>query len=143
MFDLNDCIGFITNTASKKINDEFKTRLEDVGVTRVQWMALYFIGEQDGIIQKELSQKMNVQESSIARLMDRMEKENLCLRISDATDRRITRIRLTPLGEALRAELLPLGQTFHNDAIQDISQEELFIFKEVLDKMLRNLSKNH
>lgn len=143
MFDLNDCICFITNTASKKISDEFNTRIEDSGTTRVKWMALYFIGETDGIIQKELSQKMNVQESSIARLMDRMEKEDLCYRIRDVKDRRITRIRLTQLGEALRKELLPLGQSFHNEATQDISQEELAIFKEVLDKMVRNLLKNN
>ncbi|SMF90432.1 DNA-binding transcriptional regulator, MarR family [Paenibacillus uliginis N3/975] len=143
MFDLNDCICFITNTASKKIIDEFNNRLENSGTTRVQWMALYFIGEKDGIIQKELSQKMNVQESSIARLMDRMEKENLCYRIRDVKDRRITRVRLTPLGETLREELLPFGQSFHNEATQNISQEELSIFKEVLNKMVRNLSKNN
>lgn len=143
MFDLNDCICFITNTASKKISDEFNTRLEDSSTTRVQWMALYFIGEIDGIIQKELSQKMNVQESSIARLIDRMEKENLCYRIRDVKDRRITRVRLTTLGEALREELLPLGQSFHNEATQDISQVELAIFKKVLDQMVRNLSNNH
>ncbi|MEH6943651.1 MarR family winged helix-turn-helix transcriptional regulator [Bacillus sp. JJ722] len=143
MFDLNDCICFITNTASKKISDEFNTRIENCGTTRVQWMALYFIGEKDGIIQKELSQKMNVQESSIARLLDRMEKENLCYRMRDFKDRRITRVRLTPQGEALREELLPLGQSFHNEATQDISQEELDVFKVVLDKMVRNLSENN
>ncbi|WP_106768788.1 MarR family winged helix-turn-helix transcriptional regulator [Paenibacillus faecalis] len=143
MFDLNDCICFITNAASKKISDEFNNRLEDSGTTRVQWMALYFIGEKDGIIQKELSQKMNVQESSIARLMDRMEKENLCLRIRDDKDRRITRIQLTPLGKAVREEWLPLGQAFHDEATQDITQEELSVFKKVLDKMVHNLSKGN
>lgn len=140
MFDLNDCICFITNTASKKISDEFNNRLEDSGTTRVQWMALYFIGEKDGIIQKELSQKMNVQESSIARLIDRMEKENLCYRVRDAKDRRITRVHLTPVGEELRETWLPLGEAFHNEATQGITQEELSIFKEVLDKMVHNLS---
>ncbi|MGZ9586481.1 MarR family winged helix-turn-helix transcriptional regulator [Paenibacillus marinisediminis] len=140
MFDLNDCIGFITNTASKKISDEFNNRIENSGVTRVQWMALFFIGERDGIIQKELSQKMNVQESSVARLIDRMEKENLCLRIRDAEDRRIVRVHLTPLGEELRAKLLPIGQAFHDDATRGISQEELAVFEGVLHKMVRNLS---
>ncbi|SMG55742.1 MarR family winged helix-turn-helix transcriptional regulator [Paenibacillus aquistagni] len=143
MFDLNDCICFITNTASKKIVDAFNNRLEKSGTTRVQWMALYFIGAEDGMIQKDLSLKMNVQESSIARLMDRMEKENLCIRTRDAKDRRIIRVRLTPQGEALREELLPLGQAFHHEAIQQISQEKLSIFKEVLQSMVQNVAKKN
>ncbi|KTD83576.1 MarR family winged helix-turn-helix transcriptional regulator [Paenibacillus etheri] len=143
MFNLNDCIGFITNTASKKIVDEFNRRLKDIGITKVKWTALFFIGEKDGISQKELSQKMNVNESSIARLLDRMEREKLCSRVRDSQDRRIIRINLTQEGEALRAELLPIGQNFHDDATNGISQEELHIFTTVLDKMVHNLSKTH
>lgn len=102
MFDLDDCIGFITNRASKIIVDEFNRRLKSSGLTRVKWMALYYIGKEEGISQKELSHKMNVNESSIVRLLDRMEKEELSVRVRDTHDRRITKILLTPKGKALR-----------------------------------------
>lgn len=141
MFNLNDCIGFITNTASKKIVDAFNTRLRENNITRVKWIALFFIGEINNISQKDLAQRMNANESSIARLLERMEKDDLCERTRDTADRRIIRISLTPKGEQLRAELLPLGQVFHDDATKDISPSELVIFKNVLDKMVSNLTK--
>ncbi|MNJ73785.1 Transcriptional regulator HosA [compost metagenome] len=84
---------------------------------------------------------MNANESSIARLMERMERDDLCVRIRDTADRRIIRINLTAKGEQLRTELLPLGENFHEDATEDISPTDLEIFKNVLEKMVSNLTK--
>ena len=139
MFSLNDCIGFITNIASKRLSDEFNRRLESYGVTRVNWIAIYYIGENNGISQRELANKMDVNESSIARLLDRMEKEELTVRTKDPSDRRTARVYLTEKGEKLRISLIPLAQEFQNDVTRGLSADELEIFKKVLDKMVENL----
>lgn len=141
MFNIDDCIGFITNKCSKKISDEFNRRLQEYGVTRVQWIAIFYIGKYDnGIFQRELSDLMNVKESSMVRLIDRMEKEELVIRKKNDNDRRITSIFLTDKGITLRNKLLPLGEQFQKDATIGISSEELDILKKVLEKMVNNIS---
>lgn len=141
MFNIDDCIGFITNKCSKKISDEFNRRLQEYGVTRVQWIAIFYIGKYDnGISQRELSDLMNVKESSMVRLIDRMEKEELVIRKKNDNDRRITSIFLTDKGIILRNKLLPLGEQFQKDATIGISSEELDILKKVLEKMVNNIS---
>ncbi|WP_024613162.1 MarR family transcriptional regulator [Clostridium sp. Ade.TY] len=140
MFNIDDCIGFITNKCAKKIADEFNGRLQEHGVTRVQWIALFYIGKSDSMSQKELSDLMNVKESSMVRLIDRMEKEKLVVRKKNINDRRITSIVLTDKGINLRNELLPLGEQFQKDATRGISNEELDNFKKVLEKMVNNIS---
>lgn len=139
MFNLNDCIAFITNSASKKLSEEFGSRLEEFGISRVKWIAMFYIGEVEFISQRELSQKMDVNESSIVRLLDRMEKEDLSIRTKYEKDRRITRVSLTEKGKALREQLMPVGEQFHKDATKEISREDLDTFKSVLSKMLKNL----
>lgn len=139
MFSLNDCMGFITNIASKKLSEEFNRRLESYGVTRVNWIAIYYIGENNGISQRELSNKMDVNESSIARLLDRMEKEEFTIRTKDPKDRRTTRIFLTDKGKSLRKNLIPLAEEFQNDVTRELSADELEVFKKVLEKMIENL----
>lgn len=139
MFSLNDCMGFITNIASKKLSEEFNRRLESYGVTRVNWIAIYYIGENNGISQRELSNKMDVNESSIARLLDRMEKEEFTIRTKDPKDRRTTRIFLTDKGKSLRKSLIPLAEEFQNDVTRELSADELEVFKKVLEKMIENL----
>ncbi|MDQ0148219.1 MarR family winged helix-turn-helix transcriptional regulator [Eubacterium multiforme] len=139
MFNIDDCIGFITNKGAKKLADEFNKRVQEYGMTRVQWIALFYIGKSDGIFQKELSDLMNVKESSMVRLIDRMEKEDLVIRKKQANDRRVTSIFLTHKGKELREKVLPLGQEFQDDATKEISSEELDNFKKVLEKMIKNI----
>ena len=139
MFNIDDCIGFITNKGAKKLSDEFNKRVQQYGMTRVQWIALFYIGKADGIFQKELSDLMNVKESSMVRLIDRMEKEDLVIRKKQTNDRRVTSIFLTLKGKELREKVLPLGQEFQDDATKGISSEELDNFKKVLEKMIKNI----
>lgn len=139
MFDLDDCIAFITNKSAKKLADEFNRRLQENGTTRVQWIALFYIGKAGEISQKELSDYMDIKESSMARLIDRMEKEELVERRKDSEDRRITKIILTDKGKFLKEELMPRGQEFQDDVLKGISKENLEIFKEVLQRMIDNI----
>lgn len=139
MFDLDDCIAFITNKSAKKLANEFNRRLQEYGTTRVQWIALFYIGKVEEISQKELSDYMDIKESSMVRLIDRMEKEELVERRKKVEDRRITKIVLTAKGKFLREELMPIGQLFHNDVLQGISKADLNVFKNVLKKMIDNV----
>ncbi|HBA04494.1 MAG TPA: MarR family transcriptional regulator [Clostridium sp.] len=139
MFDLDDCIAFITNKSAKKLADEFNRRLQENGTTRVQWIALFYIGKAGEISQKELSDYMDIKESSMVRLIDRMEKEELVERRKDSEDRRITKIILTDKGKFLKEELMPRGQAFQDDVLKGISKENLEIFKEVLQRMIDNI----
>lgn len=140
MFDLDDCIAFITNKSAKKLADEFNRRLQEHGTTRVQWIALFYIGKAGEVSQKELSDYMDIKESSMVRLIDRMEKEELVERRKDSEDRRITKIILTDRGKFLKEELMPIGQEFQNDVVKGISKENLEVFKEVLQRMTYNIS---
>lgn len=139
MFNLDDCIGIITSRGTKHIVDAFNNRLAVYNITRVQWIALYYIGRNEGITQKELSEEMDLKESTVARLIDRLEKENTVQRIKDVKDRRISKLYLTEEGKEKKEALLPIGENFSNEAIKGISEGDLEIFKDVLNKIVINL----
>lgn len=138
MFELDDCVSFVTSIASKQIADAFNEKLSLYGVTRVQWIALYFLGKYDSINQSELAEKMNIKTSTMARLIDRMEKEGYVQRLKDIDDRRITNLSLTELGIERIKELIPIGQHFSDLLSENISDKEMKIFKTVLNKLVIN-----
>jgi len=142
MFNLNDCVGFMTNKYNKEITEAFNERVLKHGITRVQWIALYYIGENEGITQKQLAQMVDSKESSIVRLIDRMEKEDIVKREKDCSDRRITKLYLTQKGVQKRQEILPIGKKFSDDSIKGIKEEDLEILKDVLNKIVKNLKNN-
>lgn len=140
MFDLESCICFINNRVSKKMADMFNERLATFGVTRVQWIAMYYLLKYGVMSQKDLADRMDLKESTVARLVDRMESENLIERIKDASDRRVTNIELTESGRKRMEELLPEGQKMSDFFSKGITDEEIEVFKSVLDKFMKNIS---
>ncbi len=140
LFDLDECVAFITNKAAKKMADAFNERLKSLGTTRVQWTALYYLGKYDGISQKELAEKMNIKSSTVARLIDRMENDNLVIRLEDPEDRRAIKLALTEKGKELREKLLPEGEKMSKIFANGLTDEEIEIFLKVINKMVENIS---
>lgn len=140
MFDIDTCIGFIANKAGKKMGDIFNERLMPLGITRVQWMAMYYLVKNNNLSQKELGEKMDIKESTVVRLIDRMEKDGLVVRVKDSIDRRITCICLTEKGQSRIEELIPEGEKMSKVFSNGVSDEEIKIFNNVLRKILNNIS---
>lgn len=143
MFDLDTCVAYITDNSSKIICDAFSERLKKLGVTRVQWIALYYLGKEEYISQKELAKKMKVKESSIARLIDRMERDGLVERIRNQQDKRFINLSLTAKGKELTIKLLPEGKVFQDLLYKNISDEEIKNFTMILAKMVNNVKENN
>ncbi len=85
---------------------------------------------------------MNIKESSVARLLDRMERDELVERVKNENDKRITNLKLTDKGKEYRIKLLPEGEKFQDLLYKNISDEEIEIFTAVLYKMVNNLNEN-
>lgn len=140
MFDIESCVCFINSKTSKKMANMFNERLVPLGVTRVQWIAMYYLLKHGDLSQKELGEKMDIKESTVARLLDRMEEEGLIIRIQVKEDRRVKYIKLTPKGRERIEELLPEGQKMSELFSMGITEEEIQVFKRVLDKFMENIS---
>lgn len=139
MFDVDTCVSFITNQAAKKLADAFNNRLVPKGITRVQWIALFYLGKFEKINQKRLGELMNIKDSTVARLIDRMENEGFLRRTKDPEDRRHTLLKLTEKGEHYREKMLGEGEEMSKIYAKDISDEEIEVFKKVLNKMVSNI----
>ena len=132
-------MGHITENAIKQISEAFGRRLQDTGITRVQWIALYYVKAKGRISQRDLSNLMNVKDSSAGRLIDRLERDGLIERESNDFDRRVIYIKLTDIGDQLISDLMPIGLHFNDDLLKGIDEQELIIYEKILNKMLSNV----
>ena len=79
MFQLEDCIAYITSRGAKTLAERLEDRFTGSGVSRVQWIAMYYVDRCPSITQKQLAERMNSKESTVVRRLDRMEKENMAV----------------------------------------------------------------
>jgi DNA-binding MarR family transcriptional regulator len=140
VFDLTKCIGFVTDTSIKCVSEDFNRRLESQGSTRIQWVAMYFLRmAKKPLRQNELAVMMNLKNSTLARLIDRMERDGLLSRVESETDKRVNYLELTENGKNKVDELMPVGEYFNQLLLKGISDEEVKVFESVLAKMLANI----
>ena len=141
MFKLDTWVSYVAANNMKRLTEVFGQRLEIKGVTRIQWIALYYLGVKGDMQQNELASYMDIKDSTVARLLDRMERDQLVLRTKDKDDRRVTIVSLTEKGMKYREVLMPEGQIFSDEILLGITDEELEIFNNVMNKMLNNVKK--
>ncbi|WP_123053869.1 MarR family transcriptional regulator [Clostridium sp. JN-1] len=138
MFDVDTCVCFITNKVSKKMADKMNERLMLVGSTRVQWLVMYYLLKDGQMSQSDLAKKMNIKDSTVVRLIDRIEKDEFIKRVKNSKDRRITYVTLTEKGKKRIEELLSVGEEMSKVFSKNISDEEFEVFNRVLKKMAEN-----
>lgn len=113
-------------------------RLYNLEITPEQWTVLLYLWEKDGVTQQELCNATYKDKPSMTRLIDNMEKQNLVVRISSKTDRRINLIHLTRIGKEIEEKSRFVANKTLKEALKGLTAEELKISQEVLRKVFFN-----
>lgn len=87
---------FLLHTVARLLRVDADKRARQHGMTRAQWGILFWLERQPGISQKELSEILEVEPITVARLVDRLEGRGMVERRPDPRDRRIWRLHLLP-----------------------------------------------
>ena len=92
--------------ASHVVSSEFHERLRQRGVTVPVWRVLATLSGGKGETVSSLANACLLQQPTMTKVLDRMERDGLVRRKQDAEDRRLVRIHTTPRGDAMVADLL-------------------------------------
>ncbi len=135
-FDVHDCIAFLTNSGGKSLDESMNKRFRGQDITRTQWTALYYIDRIKGITQKQLAEAMMISGPSASNLVDRLEAAGFVQREEDSENGRVKHLVLTGTGKTKLDELAHIPVEFNEEAVKDLTPEEVEIFKHVLAKMV-------
>lgn len=96
---------FLLHDVARLLRVDADKRARTQDMTRAQWGILIWLERQPGISQKELSELLEVEPITVARLVDRLENRRLVERRPDPRDRRIWRLHLQPPAHAVLREI--------------------------------------
>lgn len=116
-----------------------QARIVTHGVSMGQWFFLRVLWEEDGLTQRELSQRVGMMEPTTVTALNTMESRGLVDRVRNPHDRRKVNIYLTPKGRALRDTLLGCAAEVNDLSVQGVSPTEQGIALSVLTRMIANL----
>lgn len=105
--------------------------------TNVQFATLAVIARNPGASQRELCDALDLDRSTIADLVRRLELNGLITRTASTADRRRFELYLTAAGAERIERVLPLAKEIERELVGDLSAEQLSAFRSFLQTMLR------
>jgi DNA-binding MarR family transcriptional regulator len=123
---------------NKTINVIATRELGKFGLTMPQLMVIRQIVHEPKTI-GQISKAVDLSYSTISGIIDRLEREQLVVRIRDEQDRRVVWIRITPKFKEVVGQVPIFSDEYYNRLFEDFSDQELdsiiFVLKMLTNKL--------
>lgn len=135
----NESIGFLIRDSMMLLHKLLRTYIGPHDISTAQWFLLRVLWEEEGLSQRELSERVNTTEPTTQSALLRMEKQGIIRRAKNPDDRRANRIFLTPKGRKLEQKMIPYAMEVVDVAARGFTPEELATLKRLINKVRANL----
>ena len=136
-----DTLGFLLWDAARTYARHFTQCLGQHGVTLGVWPYLRVLWEEDGLTQRELSERVRMRGPTTVAAVTELERKGWVRRTDDPSDRRKVRIFLTETGCALRDSVMPAVEDTNRLGVSDLNADEQEMIKNLLRRLRDNVLK--
>lgn len=130
----------LVHLAAREFARSLQRRLVAENVTFSQWIFLRILWRNDGLSQRELSERAHLTEPTTHTALIRMEEIGLIVRRKVGGNRRRQHAFLTERGWQLRGVLEPLAIETNDLALAGLSAVEVDVLRRALGTIIRNLA---
>jgi MarR family transcriptional regulator, organic hydroperoxide resistance regulator len=138
-FPFSESIGYQVRATHRSLQRLLQYKIEPHGITLGMWYFLRALWHEDGLTQRELSNRVGTMEPTTLSAILNMEKKGLVRRARDRDDRRKWHIHLTPKGRAFKGKLIPLAREVVVTAVKGLSPGEVTQLLKGLAEVQKNL----
>jgi DNA-binding MarR family transcriptional regulator len=129
--------GYLANHMARLFAQGLQERIAPLGIVPGQFPALLELWEQDGVTQKGLVAKLDVEQATIANTLTRMERDGLIRRTKHPSDARAQQIWLTPKANKIRDKAYKAATKQNAAALTDLSDKEQAQFVNYMERVIR------
>lgn len=133
-------VGHQVRWTHRALQRALEARIRPYGITLGMWYFLRALWEEDGLSQRELSERAGTAEPTTVTALHAMERRGLVVRVQNKSDRRKSNIYLTKPARELRELLLPEAREVNRAATVGLSAGEIEALKRTLTKLRANLT---
>lgn len=138
-FNKSASAGYMVNHLARLFAREIHAHIGPLGLSPGTFPAMLELWAEDGLTQRDLVTRLDIEQATMANTLARMERDGLITRTPDPQDRRAQRVWLTEKGRALRAPATQAAAAVNADALQRFDETERAAFLEMLARMVSGM----
>lgn len=131
MIDINDSYGFVLIKIARKLENSYDEILKTYSLTLKHFRVLLAIYNNNNISQKEVSELLKVDRTTVVHLVDKLEEKNYIKRETNQEDRRSFQLTLTNKGNFIMEPLWKIRSEIEMQVVNDLSRNQKKILKEI------------
>jgi len=139
-FKKDESAGYLANHMARLFATALHDRIRPLGLAPAQFMTLLELWDEDGLTQKDLVRRLDVEQATMANTLKRMERDRLITRHENPDDRRAQLIRLTRKAKDLRDDATAAAMAVNETALAGFSAEERKAFVAMMARAIGALN---
>ena len=130
--------GYLARQFHRIATTLFLEETQKYDVTPLQYGILTVVHSRPGIDQISACEALGADRSTLATVVDRLEKQGLVERVASATDRRSNALYLTQHGKRLLPEIRRAEEKMRKRIFKSLSVRELEIFTDLMTRIIQD-----
>jgi DNA-binding MarR family transcriptional regulator len=139
-FKKSNSAGYLANHMARLFALGLQQRINPLGIAPAQFMTLLELWDKDGLTQRELVQRIDIEQATMANTVSRMERDGLIRRKPHPKDKRAQSIFLTPKAKALKSQAVDAANKQNQRALKGLSANEQRQLLDYMQRIIANMS---
>lgn len=138
-FDKEKSAGFLINHIARLFAKELQHRIQPLGIVTGQFPILLELWEGDGLTQRELLEKLDIEQATLANTLTRMQRDGLIKRTKHPTDARAQLIWLTDKASKIKDEAYQSAAQINMEALSVLGKRDQAQFMEFMRRVIAGM----
>lgn len=134
-----ESLGYQLNHLARLLAQALAAHIAPYGVVPGQFAQLLALFEQDGQSQRELCDRVRIEQATMANTLQRMQRDGLVRCVPDPTDRRRVRVHLTKRARTIENDLVAAARAVNAAATDGLTDAEITAYLTVTARLIHNL----
>jgi MarR family transcriptional regulator, organic hydroperoxide resistance regulator len=135
---VDDYLSYLLSQASHIVESKFHEEVRSAGLTVLEWRVLATLSDGRARSVGEIAHIALAQQSTVTKLLGRLEAEGRVERSAGDVDRRQSLVSITPLGREALGSLLTKSKQHERTLVARLNQREAASLKSALRKLMED-----
>lgn len=132
-------INFLNGRIKKRFGDVMLKN--DINLTAEQYLVMDILWDEGILSQQAIADILQKDKNSVTKFIDSLENKGLVSRATDKVDRRVNNIVVSEKGQKLKERATEVAIETMNIILNDVTEEEMKVCLDVLNKIRKNMEK--
>lgn len=132
-------LGYQINHLARLMERALRVRIEQYGVAPGQFAQLLTLYEEEHLTQRELCERVHIEQPTMANTLKRMERDGLVYLVADTQDGRQMRVMLTARAREIEGALIAVTREVNALALRGLDESEAGVLMRAITRLIGNL----